>query len=255
MAPAIRVNRGVRPEVHVVSDPDALTRTAAEEIARAADAAVAKRGRFLIALSGGSTPARLYALLASDAFAGRLEWSCVHVCWGDERCVPPDDPASNYGMARRALLDRVPLPAANVHRMRGEEVPAQAAVAYASELRTLAADAAVAPRFDLVLLGLGADGHTASLFPGTAAVRERQRWVVAHAVAAEPAWRITLSPVVINAAAEVLFLVSGADKATALRRVLEEPRQPDLLPAQVIAPESGRLLWLVDGPAASLLTR
>jgi 6-phosphogluconolactonase len=154
-------------------------------------------------------------------------------------------------MARTALLDRVPIPAANVHRMRGEVAPEQAAVEYTMELRAMAPGPTVAPRFDLVLLGLGADGHTASLFPDTAAVRERQRWVVAHAVAAQPPWRITLTPVVINAAALVLFLVSGTDKASALQRVLEGRWQPDVLPAQAIT--APRLVWLVDRPAASLL--
>lgn len=243
----------VKPEIQVFVDRDALMRAAADEVATCADAAIRSRGRFLIALSGGSTPARLYALLATESYAPRIDWARVHIWWGDERCVPPDDPASNYRMTRAALLDHVPIPAAHIHRMRGEDDPVQAAAAYTAELRGFCSEREPVPRFDLVLLGLGADGHTASLFPGTAAVTEDQRWVVAHYVPVQSAWRITLTPIVINAAAEILFLVTGADKSGALHRVLDGPSQPALLPAQAIAPQAGRVRWFVDAAAAAKL--
>ena len=173
-------------------------------------------------------------------------WSRVQVLWGDERCVPPDHVESNYRMARETLLDHVPVPAANVHRIHGEDDPAIAAAAYETTLRALA-------RIDLVLLGLGEDGHTASLFPGGAAVHEQTRWVMAAQAAPGSMWRITLTPAVINAAAEVLFLVSGGAKAGILRRVIAGPRRPQELPAQAIATSNGRVRWCVDAAAAAEL--
>ena len=234
---------------------------AAEYFVARAETAMPAAGRFVVALSGGSTPKRLYMLLATAAYAGRVDWSRVHVFWGDERCVPPDDPASNYCMAREALLTRVPVPEENVHRMRGEDDPESAAAAYERELREIFVTPDGLPacipgrRFDLVLLGMGDNGHTASLFPGTPAVREAQRWVMAQYVKAVSMWRITLTPAVINAAAEVIFLVSGGAKAGMLRRVLKGPHVPDALSAQAIAPRDGRLRWLVDAAAAADLGR
>jgi len=236
-------------DVIVLPTKPAVARAAADRIVDAAASAITARGRFTIALSGGSTPRAMFQLLASDAYRTRIEWARVDVCFGDERCVPPDDPASNYRMAREALLDHVP---ARVHRMRGEDEPAAAAAAYERELRELFGEA---PRFDIVLLGMGDNGHTASLFPGLRAVEERERWVVAEYVAEVSMWRLTLTPVVLNAAAEVLFLVAGADKADMLHRVLEGARDPVALPAQVVAPRDGRLAWLVDAGAAAKLVR
>lgn len=239
-----------------------LARAAAEEFTRRADAAVRARSRFSVALSGGSTPRHLYRLLADPAqpFHDRIDWSATHVFWGDERHVPPDHPDSNYRMAREALLDLVPVPADNIHRMRGEESDAaHAARLYEAELRGFFSESADQPRFDLVLLGLGADAHTASLFPGSEAVRERERWVVAPWVEKLASWRITLTPAVFDRAAAVIFLVQGEDKAGALRAVLEGgpegERDPDRYPAQVVRPKSGELLWLVDDAAANRLRR
>jgi 6-phosphogluconolactonase len=184
----------------------------------------------------------------------------VQVFFGDERGVPPDDPRSNYHMVRTALLERVPLPAANIHRIRGEEDPERAAADYAATLqRTFGGDAAAGgpppEGFDLILLGMGDNGHTASLFPGLAAVTERRRWVMALYVEVAGLWRITLTPVIINAARKTAFLVAGAPKAEMLHRVLEGPYQPVVLPSQIVKPTSGELHWLVDAPAAARLGR
>ena len=234
---------------------DALMAAAAEEIVAVAAEAVRATDRFAVALAGGATPRRLYERLAA---AARIDWERIEVCFGDERCVPPGDEASNYRMVRESLLARVPIPPARVHRMRGEDVPAAAAADYERELRGLFATPTGPPQsvrgatFDLVLLGLGTNGHTASLFPGLPAVRETVRWVVAGDVAAA-AWRMTLTPVVLNAALDVLFLVAGREKAATLRRVLRGPYEPDVLPAQAIHPARGRVRWLVDAEAASAL--
>lgn len=243
--------------VQVYPDPQTVAQAAAERVVRAAEVALATGDRFTIALSGGSTPRALYALLAEEPFIRAIDWTKVIVFWGDERCVPPDHPDSNAHLARAALLDFVPIPMANIHRIHGEMEPEQAAAAYETRLREFFAarlhDDRLRARFDLVLLGMGDDGHTASLFPGTAALGETTRWVVASYVEKLGAWRITLTPAALNAAAEALFLVTGAGKAPALRAVLAGPRQPERYPAQLIAPEDGQMTWLVDAAAASLL--
>jgi 6-phosphogluconolactonase len=239
--------------IEVFATSDALAAAAAGRFVSAAAAAIRASGRFTVALSGGATPQALYALLASEPYVSRVQWPLVHWFWGDERCVPPADPASNYRMAREALLDRVPVLGANVHRIRGEDDPGDAAAAYERTLRETFASAA-AKRFDLVLLGMGLDGHTASLFPGGAAVRERQRWVIAEYVKSVLMWRVTLTPVLINAATDVVFLVTGREKAAMLRRVLEGPYQPDVLPAQVIGRPDDPPRWMVDAAAAGELS-
>jgi 6-phosphogluconolactonase len=242
--------RGVA-ALKIYSDSEELMRAAAERVVAHAAASIDQRGRFSVALSGGSTPRRLYELLAAPAIAARISWPHVHVFWGDERCVPPAHPASNYRMADEALLAHVPLPAANVHRIAGEDDPEAAARAYEVTLR-----AAFPPErsFDLVLLGLGEDGHTASLFPGQPPLVERHRWVMAtHATQIEPPWRITLTPVVLDAAATILFLVAGAAKAERLAEVLEGAGQA--LPAWHIRPTHGMLAWMADAAAASRLRR
>jgi len=242
---------GAKAEVVTLSSRDAVTVATADALVAAAAEAIAARGRFLLVLSGGSTPKALYELLATPAYAPRIDWSRTHVFWGDERCVPPDDRSSNYRMAREALLDRVPISPEAIHRLRGEDQPAAAAAAYEETLRGVFG--AGPPRFDVVLLGMGDNGHTASLFPHLKAVRETSRWVMAEYVGEVSMWRLTLTPPALNAAAHVLFVVVGADKAAMLKRVLEGPQDIDLLPAQVIAPTDGALTWMVDSAATAKL--
>jgi 6-phosphogluconolactonase len=251
----------VRFRCTVLPTAPALAEEAAQRFARAASDAVRSHREFVVALSGGTTPRSLYARLAEPPHRSTVPWSEVTVLWSDERCVPPDDAASNYKMARDILLDHVLIHTANVHRIRGEDDPAAAARAYEQTLRRVLRTPRGPPRdapgarVDLVLLGLGDDGHTASLFPGAPAVTDGDPWVVAHYVAAVSQWRVTLTPAIINAATEILLLVSGAGKATIVRRVLEGPRQPDELPAQRIAPADGRVHWLLDAAAARDLDR
>jgi 6-phosphogluconolactonase len=238
-------------DVRIFPDGAELARAAAEEFARRAGESIRARERFTVALSGGSTPRRLFTLLADaeQPFRDRIDWRAVQIFWGDERHVPPDHPESNYRMTRETLLDAVPIPTENVHRVRGEEPDAaRAADLYESELRAFFAGV---PRFDLVLLGLGPDAHTASLFPYTAALRERERWVAAPWIEKLATFRITLTPAVLNRAAAVIFLVQGGEKADALHAVLAGERDVDRFPAQVIDPREGELLWLVDRAAAS----
>ncbi len=231
-----------------IAYPDfaSLISGAADAIAAAAAEAIAERGRFTIALSGGNTPRPVYQRLASAP----LDWSRVHVFFGDERCVSPRDARSNYHMAKLALLDRVPIPPGNVLRMRGEDPPEAAADAYSVELRRELGDDG---RLDLVLLGLGHDGHTASLFPGLAAVTETRRTAMASYVEFVGMWRLSLTPVAINAARRVVFVVTGDDKADILQRVLQGPRQPVVLPAQAIRPTARPAIWLLDRVAAAKL--
>jgi 6-phosphogluconolactonase len=245
--------------IEVFPDPRRLIQAAAEHVVRLASEAAAKNEMFTVVLSGGSTPRPLYTLLASQTFAKRIDWRRVHVFWGDERCVPPEDPRSNYRMVRETLLDGVPLSPDNIHRIHGEMEPQLAAAAYEKELRRFfgsrTPDDPPPVGFDLVFLGMGDNGHTASLFPGSTAVTEQVRWVIAQYVEGVSMWRITLTPVVINQAKNVTFIVSGAEKAQRLRDVLEGPIQPEVLPAQIIRPARGRLLWLIDKAAAACLKR
>lgn len=243
-------------ELRIATTPSALAELAAAEFVQSALAAVRQRGRFTVALAGGSTPMGLYRLLARRGHLvppGPLPWGQIHVFWGDERQVPPDHADSNYGALKSALLDRVAIPPANVHRIHGELADAEAAAAlYEQEIRAcfgLGPDGW--PRFDLVLLGMGADGHTASLFPHTTALAERNRIVAANWVPKLGASRITLTMPAINAAVRVLFLVAGADKAAAVARVLIGPVDPVELPAQAVQPSDGTILWLLDRAAAS----
>lgn len=243
-------------EVRVLPNSAALSRAAADEFLRAARAAIEQRGHFTVALSGGSTPKAIFGLLAADEAAGRdkLPWDKVQIFFGDERHVPPDHPDSNYRMASEALLSKVPIPPANVHRIRAELDAARAALEYEKELRSaFGSNAGEIPRFDLIMLGMGPDGHTASLFPGSAALRERAALVAANWVEKFNSHRLTFTFPLLNAAAEVLFVAGGADKAGMLRNVLHGDPSGQTYPAQDVRPASGRLLWLVDEAAASKL--
>ncbi len=243
-------------EVKIVPDAASLFRAAADEFATRARAAVKDHGRFTVALSGGSTPKSVYALLAQDYTAkrsDRLPWDSIDIFFGDERPVPPDHPDSNYRMAGEALLSKVAVPALNIHRIEGELEAHEAADRYERALRNffeLEPDGI--PRFDLVLLGMGPDGHTASLFPESEALGERSRLVAANWVEKFKTFRITFTFPVLNHAAEVLFLVSGADKAPMLAEVMDRTRGIRY-PAQRVAPTNGRLLWFVDAAAAAQL--
>jgi 6-phosphogluconolactonase len=258
--PAKRENEMTRrPPVEIFSDRDKLIHEAAEHVVEVASRGITDNARVAIALSGGSTPRHLYTLLASEKYSKRIDWSKVDIFWGDERCVPPDNPQSNYWLARETLLDAVPIPVSNVHRIHGEQDPEKAAAVYEKELRTFfganTTDGSPRLGFDLILLGMGDNGHTASLFPGSPAVNEKERWVMEQYVEVVSMWRITLTPVAINAAKNVIFIVSGVEKAERLHDVLEGPFQPEVLPAQIVKPARGRLLWLVDKAAASRLER
>lgn len=252
--------RSYTPDIRIVENIEKLSWEAAEEFVRLAREAVRTRGVFSVALAGGSTPKAFYGLLGSRkgaSFRARLPWDTTHFFWGDERHVPPDHPDSNYRMANEAMLSRVPVPPTNVHRIQAENPdPGKAADGYAEELRQFfRLGAGQFPRFDLILLGMGPDGHSASLFPGTDVVLEQEKLVAALWVEKFRAHRITFTPPVLNNAASVIFLVSGEEKAEILRAVLHDEYQPDRLPAQVVRPTNGRLLWLVDRAAARLLPR
>lgn len=240
-----------RPRLQVHADAGAMIRAAADAFVAKAQAALAAHGRFSVALAGGGTPKPLYELLATAPYRDRLDWSRIEVFFGDERCVPPDSPRSNYRMAHEALLSEVPLPPANVHRLRGEDEPALAALACEQELQ--AAFRCTWPRFDLVLLGIGDNGHTASLFPGCACLREHERAVCAQYVESQHEWRLTLTLPVINGAAAVWLLADGAGKAAVLSQVLAGPWQPDVLPMQSVAPAQGEYVWWLDQAAAARL--
>jgi 6-phosphogluconolactonase len=233
----------------------ALNQAVCDHIVDIAERAITTRGRFTLALSGGSTPKPIYELLASRDYADTMNWTFVHVFWGDERCVPPTHRDSNYHMAREVLLNRVKIPLANLHRIQGETEPEKSAALYDAELRDFFIKRmnSSRPRFDLILLGMGADGHTASLFPQTPAIHETQRWTMAQYIEKLGSWRITLTPTVINAAANVFFVVTGDDKAQTVRRVLNDPYNPDELPAQIVKPTDGVLRWYLDSGAGHAL--
>ncbi|MFN8373175.1 MAG: 6-phosphogluconolactonase [Anaerolineae bacterium] len=238
-------------EIKVFADANALIEAAAELFVSVHNAALASQGRFHVALSGGTTPKPLYEQLASEEYSGQIDWAHTYLFWGDERCVPPDHADSNYRMTRESLLNHVPIPQDHVYRMRGEVDPEQAAGEYEGVLKALFRGENT--RFDLLLLGMGDDGHTASLFPHTAALQETQRLVVANFLEAKNIWRITLTTRAINAAANIAFLVSGGAKAERLHEVLKGDYQPEHLPSQLIKPDNGTLLWLVDAAAAAKL--
>lgn len=244
------------PDVQVFSSPDEVARAAARMFVDYAWQSIAKDGQFMVALSGGNTPRLMFELLASDQFRAQVDWARVHVFWGDERAVPPTNPESNYGMARRELLIRVPIPEANVHRMEAEKASiGRAAHEYEETLRRhLPLDDRGFPQFHLIYLGMGNDGHTASLFPGPRVTRQTSRWVSTPTVTKLNMRRMTLTLPVLDAAMRVVFLVVGAEKAQMLHEVLEEKHDPPY-PAQLVQPRHrGVKIFLVDKAAAANLT-
>ncbi|MBI4761472.1 MAG: 6-phosphogluconolactonase [Chloroflexota bacterium] len=241
-------------QIRIFKDMEKLSRAAAELFTETADESISARGRFLVALSGGSAPTRLFQLLAAN-YADKVDWQHVHVFWGDERCVPPEDVGSNYRQAWDAFLSRVPIPQANIHRIKGELEPAEAARDYALTLSRFASPPLAFPRFDLVYLGMGEDGHTASLFPGSPLDVSEPALPVTAQYQDRPADRVTLTPLVFNQARNVAFMVSGEKKAKTLAEVLSDRYDPERLPAQRINPKNGNLLWLADEEAAGRLPR
>ncbi len=243
-----------KPDVVICRDLDELSRSAAEQFVRLANACARRSGRFTVALSGGSTPKSFYALLADPRYSERVPWQLVHFFWGDERCVPPDHPESNYGMARTLLLSKIPIPEANVHRMAAEKEPQIAAAEYEKTLIDFfGLKRGEWPRFDLILLGIGEDGHTASLFPDSEALENRDNLVVATYVEKLKAHRLTLTLAVINHAANIWFLVAGASKAVVLSQILIADGASPRLPAALVNPIDGRLIWFVTQDAAGEL--
>ncbi|HTU70322.1 MAG TPA: 6-phosphogluconolactonase [Candidatus Baltobacteraceae bacterium] len=234
----------------LISDtPAQVARALAETFVGRGRGAIEERGRFAVSLAGGTTPKAAYALLAQPPYANALDWKAIEVFFGDERCVPPDHDQSNYKMANDAFIQPLHIPPERVHRMRGEDDPRRAAAAYRVELiGTLGPQ----PRFDLVMLGMGPDGHTASLFPGTDPLTHDEELVRAVYSQSQAQWRITLTPQVLNGARTVVFAVEGAAKAATLAAVREGPYDPTTYPAQIIAPADGELIWLVDKAAAGV---
>ena len=225
----------------------------AEQFVRLTTDAVQARGRCTVALTGGSSPKGVYQLLGAPAFRARVRWSEIHFFWGDERHVPPDHPDSNYRMAVQAMLSHVPVPPANVHRMRGELPDAERAAREYEDAIRRCVEGQTIPRFDLIHLGIGTDGHIASLFPGSAGLEERQRVCVANWVPKLNAYRITLTLPVLNAAHLVTFIATGVGKASIVQRVLQDRGEPPL-PAQLIQPTHGELWWMLDRGSAGELT-
>jgi 6-phosphogluconolactonase len=249
-------------ELVILPSSAEVAQEGAKRIAELAKGAIGQSGRFTVALSGGSTPRDIHQILAAPPYRDAIDWSKVYIFFGDERCVPPNDPDSNYRMASETLLSQVPIPPENVFRMRGEDTPDVAANEYASKLQDFFKLSEAGgpspenyPRLDLVLLGMGPDGHTASLFPGTAALQERGTPVCANFVPKMDADRVTLTAPAINRAANIIFLVAGASKAPALKAVLEGDYQPQIYPSQLIRPTQGKLTFLVDQAAAAQLKK
>ena len=261
-----RILQRSKAQVRIYRDPAELALKAARAFARLADQYVVGCGKFTVALSGGSTPKAMFSVLAADPFLNTVPWSAIYFFWGDERCVPPDHAESNYRMTNEALLSKVPIPPENIFRIPAEMPdPESAAAEYSAKLtqffiagaganRTGTAPLSSLPRFDLVFLGMGPDGHTASLFPHTTALKAGEQIAVANYVEKFKAHRITLTAATINNARNIVFLAAGEDKAETLKNVLEGSYQPDVYPSQLINPRNGTLLWMVDDAAVRLLT-
>ncbi len=236
--------------IAIYPDLDTISQQAAAYIARIARESIVTRGRFTIALSGGNTPGKLYGLLASEPYNSQIDWELVDIFWSDERCVPPDDPESNYFMAHEVLLSRISIPVAQVHRMPADQFNRDAAsLTYTWEMQRVFSTNGI-PDFDLLQLGMGPEGHTASLFPHQPSLYERERLVMPVTVPKPPPDRLTFTPPILNAARNVLFLATGADKADALHAVIEGPFNPDEYPAQIVRPPNGEVTWMVDSAIA-----
>ena len=244
----------MKPEIRIFPDLESLSHNAAKLFIDQAARSIMERGQFLVALNGGSTPARLFQLLATD-YRDKVDWSKIHVFWGDERCVPPEDNGSSYGQAREALLSRVAIPDSNLHRVKGELGPVEASKEYSIILKNFASPPLEWPRFDLVYLGMGEDGHTASLFPGSPMNLSQATMPVTAHYQDRPANRVTLTPIVFNSARMVAFMATGEKKAITLAEVLSDRYNPEQYPVQRIDPKDGTLIWLVDEAAASKLSR
>ena len=243
-------------EIRIVEDPKELAQVAANEFKRLANDAVESKGSFNVALSGGSTPKAMFDLLSTDPYRATIPWFETHFFWGDERHVSPDDADSNYRMTKEHLLSKIPILLENIHRVKAEDTDAQLVAArYEQHLRKhFNLSQSEIPQFDLVFLGMGDDGHTASLFPGTDVVHDSENLVAAPWVEKFDSHRITFTPRVINNADRIIFLVKGEDKADALVQVLEGEKNIDLYPAQVINPTHGTVFWLCDRAASSNLS-
>ncbi|MDQ2888690.1 MAG: 6-phosphogluconolactonase [Chloroflexota bacterium] len=239
--------------VAIYSDADTLSQEAARYVVRVANEAIVTHGRFTLALAGGSTPKKLYALLTSEPYRDQINWALVEVFWSDERCVPPDSEDSNYHLAEEVLLSKVPIPASQIHRMPADAADRDAAsLVYTEEIQRVFGTNGI-PSFDLLQLGMGPEGHTASLFPHQASLKELRRLVMPVDVPKPPPPRLTFTPPLLNAAVHVLFLVTGQDKADAVAAILEGENNPDEYPAQIIQPPEGEVTWLLDSAAASKL--
>ena len=244
----------MKTDIRIFKDSEILSRHAANIFVEQTAHSIAERGRFLVALNGGNTPMRLFQILATD-YRDKVDWSKTHIFWGDERCVPPDDPGSSYGQAREALLSHVPIPDSNIHRVQTELGPAEAAKDYSLTLKSFASHPLDVPRFDLIYLGMGEDGHTASLFPGSPVQVTESVIPVTAQYQDRPANRVTMTQLVFNQARTVVFMATGAKKAFTLAEVLSDRYNPELYPAQRIDPVAGELIWLVDESAAGKLPK
>ena len=242
-------------QIAIYPDTNKLSHEAAQYIVRLARKAVVTRGRFSIALSGGSTPKILYGLLGDEPYRSQIDWTLVDIFWSDERCVPADNEESNYSLAQQVLLGKVPIPASQVHRMPADQPDRKAASqAYSAEIQRYFGTSAT-PSFDLIQLGMGPEGHTASLFPHQDSLHEQQRLIMPVNVPKPPPPRLTFTPPLLNAARHILFLVTGAEKADAVQAVLEGEYQPDEYPAQIVRPPHGEVVWMLDTAAAEKLHR
>ncbi len=244
----------MKPELRIFHDSERLSRHAANLFVEQSHRALLEQTRFLVALNGGNTPTRLFQLLASD-YRDQVDWNKVHVFWGDERCVPPDDAGSNFRQADELLLRNVAIPESNIHRVLGELDPVSASKKYAEVLKTFTESNLDFPRFDLVYLGMGEDGHTASLFPNSPVQVSEPVIAVTANYQDRPANRVTMTQLVFNQARMIVFMATGEKKAETLAHVLSERYNPEVYPAQRIDPKDGQLIWLVDESAASKLPR